>query len=63
MVPRCARTGQVVEYADRPVVRGHDKVGPGPTGKNDRAEKAIDAVASGEVKFVPRTGSTPTTSG
>ena len=35
---------------------------PGAQGKSI-AEQAIEAVESGDVKFVPRTGSTPTTSG
>jgi valyl-tRNA synthetase len=54
MVPRCARTGQVVE----PMLTDQwfmavSKVSPqDPTGKSI-AQKAIDAVASGEVKFVP----------
>ena len=51
MVPRCARTGQVVEpmLTDQWFVA----VGkPGPDGRSI-AQKAIDAVASGEVKFVP----------
>ncbi|MDF1485045.1 valine--tRNA ligase [Ramlibacter sp. H39-3-26] len=81
MVPRCARTGQVVEpmLTDQwfvamnktptlPAARGSlppeeavsgfgrpgaAEVGTGdPTGKSI-AQKAIDAVASGEVKFVP----------
>jgi valyl-tRNA synthetase len=51
MVPRCARTGQVVE----PMLTDQWFVAvskPGPDGKSI-AGKAIDAVASGEVKFVP----------
>ncbi len=51
MVPRCARTGQVVE----PMLTDQWYVGvsrPTPGGKSI-AQKAIDAVASGEVKFVP----------
>jgi valyl-tRNA synthetase len=51
MVPRCARTGQVVE----PMLTDQWFVAvskPGPDGKSIAA-KAIDAVASGEVKFVP----------
>ncbi|MBA2723029.1 MAG: class I tRNA ligase family protein, partial [Methylibium sp.] len=51
MVPRCARTGQVIEpmLTDQWFV-AVAKAGPG--GKSI-AKKAIDAVASGEVKFVP----------
>jgi valyl-tRNA synthetase len=51
MVPRCARTGQVIE----PMLTDQWFVAvskPGPDGKSI-AQKAIDAVASGEVKFVP----------
>lgn len=51
MVPRCARTGQVVE----PMLTDQWFVAvskPGPDGKSI-AQKAIDAVACGEVKFVP----------
>uniref|UniRef100_UPI003340B89E valine--tRNA ligase n=1 Tax=Methylibium sp. TaxID=2067992 RepID=UPI003340B89E len=51
MVPRCARTGQVVE----PMLTDQWFVAvskPGPDGRSI-AQKAIDAVASGEVKFVP----------
>jgi valyl-tRNA synthetase len=51
MVPRCARTGQIVE----PMLTDQWFVAvskPGPDGKSI-AQKAIDAVASGEVKFVP----------
>ncbi|TWO72275.1 valine--tRNA ligase [Caenimonas sedimenti] len=54
MVPRCARTGQVVEpmLTDQWFV-ATTKVSPqDPTGKSI-AQKAIDAVQSGEVKFVP----------
>ncbi|HEY0200888.1 MAG TPA: valine--tRNA ligase, partial [Burkholderiaceae bacterium] len=54
MVPRCARTGQVVEpmLTDQWFV-AMSRVGTGdPTGKSI-AQKAIDAVASGQVKFVP----------
>jgi valyl-tRNA synthetase len=50
-VPRCARTGQVVE----PMLTDQWFVAvskPGPDGKSIAA-KAIEAVASGEVKFVP----------
>ena len=54
MVPRCARTGQVIE----PMLTDQwfmatNKVSPtDPTGKSI-AQKAIDAVQIGEVKFVP----------
>ena len=54
MVPICTRTGQVVEpmLTDQWFV-AMSKVGEGdPTGKSI-TQKAIDAVASGEVKFVP----------
>jgi valyl-tRNA synthetase len=54
MVPRCARTGQVVEpmLTDQWWV-AMSKVGEGdPTGKSI-AQKAIDAVATGAVRFVP----------
>ena len=54
MVPRCARTGQIIEpmLTDQWFV-ATSKVSPSdPTGKSI-AQKAIDAVASGEVKFVP----------
>ncbi|MBC7995824.1 MAG: valine--tRNA ligase [Rhizobacter sp.] len=50
-VPRCARTGAVVE----PMLTDQWFVAvskPGPDGKSI-AQKAVDAVASGEVKFVP----------
>ncbi len=50
-VPRCARTGQIVE----PMLTDQWFVAttkPGANGKSI-AQKAIDAVASGEVKFVP----------
>ncbi|WP_418315764.1 valine--tRNA ligase [Piscinibacter sakaiensis] len=51
MVPRCGRTGQIIE----PMLTDQWFVAvskPGPDGKSI-AQKAIDAVASGEVKFVP----------
>ncbi|HVE53291.1 MAG TPA: valine--tRNA ligase, partial [Ramlibacter sp.] len=54
MVPRCARTGQVVEpmLTDQWFV-AMTKVGEqDPTGKSI-AQKAIDAVQSGAVRFVP----------
>ncbi len=50
-VPRCARTGAVIE----PMLTDQWFVAvskPGPDGKSI-AQKAVDAVASGEVKFVP----------
>ncbi|HSW04344.1 valine--tRNA ligase [Aquabacterium sp.] len=51
MVPRCARTGQVIE----PMLTDQWFVAmsrPGADGQSI-AQKAIDVVASGEVKFVP----------
>jgi valyl-tRNA synthetase len=51
MVPRCARTGQIVE----PMLTDQWFVAmtkPGADGKSI-AQKAVDAVASGEVRFVP----------
>ncbi|MDN3921826.1 valine--tRNA ligase [Roseateles violae] len=51
MVPRCARTGQVIE----PMLTDQWFVAmtkPGAGGKSI-AEQAIEAVASGDVKFVP----------
>ncbi|MEO8281311.1 MAG: valine--tRNA ligase, partial [Ideonella sp.] len=51
MVPRCGRTGQVIE----PMLTDQWFVAvskPGLDGKSI-AQKAIDAVATGEVKFVP----------
>ncbi len=51
MVPRCARTGQIVE----PMLTDQWFVAvskPGPDGRSI-AQKAIDAVDSGEVRFVP----------
>jgi valyl-tRNA synthetase len=51
MVPRCARTGQIVE----PMLTDQWFVAmtkPGAGGKSI-AQQAIDAVASGEVRFVP----------
>ncbi|MGQ0595754.1 valine--tRNA ligase [Aquabacterium sp.] len=51
MVPRCARTGQIIE----PMLTDQWFVAmtkPGAQGKSI-AEQAIEAVASGEVKFVP----------
>ncbi len=54
MVPRCARTGQVVEpmLTDQWFVAMTKVSEQDPTGKSI-AQKAIDAVQSGEVKFVP----------
>jgi len=54
MVPRCARTGQIIEpmLTDQWFV-AMSKVSPiDPTAKSI-AQKAIDAVQSGDVKFVP----------
>ena len=54
MVPRCARTGQVIEpmLTDQWFV-AMTKVSPqDPTGKSI-AQKAIDAVTSGKVRFIP----------
>ena len=51
MVPRCARTGQIVEpMLTEQWFMAVSKVAP--DGKSI-AQKAIDAVASGQVKFVP----------
>jgi valyl-tRNA synthetase len=54
MVPRCARTGQVVEpmLTDQWFVAMTKVSDQDPTGKSI-AQKAIDAVDSGAVKFVP----------
>lgn len=54
MVPRCARTGQVVEpmLTDQWFVAMSKVSDEDPSGKSI-AQKAIDAVASGQVKFVP----------
>ena len=54
MVPRCARTGQVVEpmLTDQWFVAMSKVSDADPTGKSI-AQKAIDAVDSGAVKFVP----------
>jgi len=54
MVPRCARTGQVVEpmLTDQWFVAMTKVSEQDPTGKSI-AQKAIDAVQSGEVRFVP----------
>jgi len=54
MVPRCERTGQIIEpmLTDQWFV-AMSKVGEGDATGKSIAQKAIDAVASGEVKFVP----------
>ena len=54
MVPVCARTGQVVEpmLTDQWFV-AVNKVGEGDATGKSIAQKAIDAVHSGDVKFVP----------
>ncbi|GAB4215122.1 MAG: valine--tRNA ligase [Rhodoferax sp.] len=54
MVPRCARTGQIVEpmLTDQWFVAMTQVSEQDPTGKSI-AQKAIDAVASGQVRFVP----------
>lgn len=54
MVPICTRTGQVVEpmLTDQWFVAMSKVSDQDPTGKSI-AQKAIDAVASGEVQFVP----------
>jgi len=54
MVPRCARTGQVVEpmLTDQWFVAMSKVSDQDPTGKSI-AQKAIDAVESGAVRFVP----------
>ena len=54
MVPRCARTGQVIEpmLTDQWFVSMNKVSDKDPAGKSI-AQKAIDAVQSGEVKFVP----------
>jgi len=54
MVPVCARTGQVVEpmLTDQWFV-AVNKVGTGDATGKSIAQKAIDAVHSGDVKFVP----------
>jgi valyl-tRNA synthetase len=54
MVPRCARTGQVVEpmLTDQWFVAMSQVGKDDPTGKSI-AQKAIDAVVGGEVRFVP----------
>ncbi|MGV3572022.1 MAG: valine--tRNA ligase, partial [Ramlibacter sp.] len=54
MVPRCARTGQVVEpmLTDQWFVAMTKVSDQDPTGKSI-AQKAIDAVQGGDVRFVP----------
>ena len=54
MVPRCARTGQVIEpmLTDQWFVAMNKVSDKDPSGKSI-AQKAIDAVGSGAVKFVP----------
>ena len=54
MVPRCARTGQVIEpmLTDQWFVEMSKVSEQDPTGKSI-TQKAIDAVQSGQVKFVP----------
>jgi valyl-tRNA synthetase len=54
MVPRCARTGQVIEpmLTDQWFVAMTKVSDQAPTGKSI-TQKAIDAVASGQVRFVP----------
>ncbi|WP_334134617.1 valine--tRNA ligase [Tepidimonas sp.] len=54
MVPRCARTGQIVEpmLTDQWFVAMTKVSDQDPTGKSI-AQKAIDAVASGQVRFIP----------
>jgi len=54
MVPRCARTGQIIEpmLTDQWFVAMNQVSPQDPTSKSI-AQKAIDAVQSGEVKFVP----------
>jgi valyl-tRNA synthetase len=54
MLPICARTGQVVEpmLTDQWFI-AMNQVGQGDTTGKSIAQKAIDAVQSGEVRFVP----------
>ena len=54
MVPRCARTGQIIEpmLTDQWFVAMSKVSEQDPTGKSI-TQKAIDAVQSGQVKFVP----------
>jgi valyl-tRNA synthetase len=55
MVPRCARTGQVIEpmLTDQWFVAMQSKGNANNTSGTSIADKAIAAVKSGEVKFVP----------
>ena len=55
MVPRCARTGQVIEpmLTDQWFVAMQSKGNANNTSGTSIADKAIAAVQSGEVKFVP----------
>src|SRR5690606_18460309 len=55
MVPRCARTGQVIEpmLTDQWFVAMQSKGNEHNTSGTSIADKAIAAVKSGEVKFVP----------
>ena len=55
MVPRCARTGQVIEpmLTDQWFVAMQSKGNEKNTSGTSIADKAIGAVQSGEVKFVP----------
>jgi len=55
MVPRCARTGQVIEpmLTDQWFVAMQSKGNEHNTSGTSIADKAIAAVASGQVKFVP----------
>ena len=54
MVPRCARTGQVIEpmLTDQWFI-AMNRVGQGDASGKSIAQKAIDAVQSGQVSFVP----------
>ena len=54
MVPRCARTGQIIEpmLTDQWFI-AMNQVGRGDATGRSIAGKAIDAVASGQVRFVP----------
>jgi len=54
MVPRCGRTGQIIEpmLTDQWFVAMSEVSPSDPTGKSI-AQKAIDAVQSGEIRFVP----------
>ena len=54
VVPRCGRTGQIIEpmLTDQWFVAMSKASPSDPSGKSI-AQKAIDAVASGEVKFIP----------